>query len=88
MGEEVEAIRRHALHSHQGFPVEMEGAAAAQICWQNGVACVIIRCLSDSADENAGRDYEDFYQVAARNSGRLVLDVIRRLAAMPIPEKE
>jgi adenosylhomocysteine nucleosidase len=66
--------------------VEMEGAAVAQICWQRGVPCVIIRCLSDTADENAGRDYENFYQIAARNSARLVLDVIKQMALAPTPE--
>lgn len=72
----------------QADAVEMEGAAVAQICWQRGVPCVIIRCLSDTADENAGGDYENFYQIAARNSARLVLDAVKLLASESISASE
>ena len=64
----------------QADAVEMEGAAAAQICWQQGVPCLVVRCLSDIADESADQDYEAFYQVAARNSTMLVTDLVEQLA--------
>ncbi|NIM71364.1 MAG: 5'-methylthioadenosine/adenosylhomocysteine nucleosidase, partial [Xanthomonadales bacterium] len=33
--------------------VEMEGGAVAQVCWQHDVPCLIVRSISDKADEAA-----------------------------------
>jgi adenosylhomocysteine nucleosidase len=76
------SVLRARLHDELGADaVEMEGAATAQICWQRRVPCLVVRCLSDLADESAARDYQSLYQVAARNSARLVLGMIRQLAS-------
>jgi adenosylhomocysteine nucleosidase len=58
---------------------EMEGAAVAQVCYQQQVPCLVIRSLSDRADDNARRDMMTFYQTAARNSARLVLALVKAL---------
>jgi adenosylhomocysteine nucleosidase len=71
----------------QADAVEMEGAAVAQICWQQGISCLIVRCLSDTSDENAEQDYREFYKMAARNSARLVTHLVRQLAAEQSLEK-
>jgi len=60
--------------------VEMEGGAVMQVCWQLKVPCIIIRSISDSADNNAKLDYEGFIKVAARNSSQLVIELIKELA--------
>lgn len=60
--------------------VEMEGAAVAQVCFQNMTPFVIIRCLSDRADRNAPEEIQRFYKAAARNSAFLVLGIIELLA--------
>jgi adenosylhomocysteine nucleosidase len=59
--------------------VEMEGAAVAQLCYQRGIGCLVIRSVSDKADEEAIVDKETFYKLAARNSASLVLAIIRDL---------
>ena len=59
--------------------VEMEGAAVAQICHQRGIPFVVIRSISDSADENAGIDIETFYQTSARNANLMVLDLVEKI---------
>jgi adenosylhomocysteine nucleosidase len=56
--------------------VEMEGAAVAQVCWQHATPCLIIRSLSDAADENARKHYDTFIDVAAANSAQLVIALI------------
>lgn len=71
----------------QADAVEMEGAAVAQICWQQGVSCLIVRCLSDTSDENAEQDYREFYKMAARNSAKLVTHLVQQLAAEQSLEK-
>ena len=61
--------------------VEMEGGAVAQICWQFDIPCLVIRSLSDSADENAESDFDVFVNTAAGNSARLVAEIVSRLTS-------
>jgi adenosylhomocysteine nucleosidase len=60
--------------------VEMEGAAVAQLCYQRGIGCLIIRSISDKADESAVTDKQIFYTMAAENSARLVAALVESLA--------
>ncbi len=56
---------------------EMEGAAVAQVCWQQLVPFVIIRSISDNAGNTAYADIKNFYQSAARNSAHLVMEMVK-----------
>ena len=56
--------------------VEMEGGAVAQICYQQGVPFVVIRSISDTADENAAKLYKKFLKVASFNAAHLVSELI------------
>jgi adenosylhomocysteine nucleosidase len=58
---------------------EMEGAAVAQICWQQRVPCLILRSLSDDASAKAEEDVRLFEKTAAQNSAFLVTGIIARL---------
>jgi adenosylhomocysteine nucleosidase len=60
--------------------VEMEGAAVAQICTVNDVPFLIIRSLSDLANEDAEVDFEAFVVYAAENSSLLVKEMLRLLS--------
>ncbi len=59
--------------------VEMEGGAVAQVCWQYDIPCLVIRSLSDAADENAKKNYDTFINIAATNSANLVMALIENL---------
>ena len=59
--------------------VEMEGAAIAQVCRQFDVPVIIIRSISDSADEEAQTTLEGFYKTAAGNSARFVMEMLTLL---------
>ena len=52
--------------------VEMEAAAIAQTCAQFGIPFVVIRALSDSADEQADVSFEQFLETAAGHSAEMV----------------
>ncbi|MCR5762881.1 MAG: 5'-methylthioadenosine/adenosylhomocysteine nucleosidase [Treponema sp.] len=52
--------------------VEMEGAAIAHACYINKVPFVIIRCMSDMADDNGENTYNFNEEEAARLSASLV----------------
>jgi adenosylhomocysteine nucleosidase len=56
--------------------VEMEGAAVAQLCFQRGIGYLVIRSISDNADEGAVLDKQTFYLLAAKNSSSLVIEML------------
>lgn len=51
---------------------EMEGAAIAHAAYLNHISCVIIRAISDKADNSATMDYPEFEAAAIRRSVRLI----------------
>ena len=59
--------------------VEMEGAAIAQTCFLNGIPFVVIRSISDKADEDATISFEQFVEQAAQNSSNLVERMIHSI---------
>ena len=58
---------------------EMEGAAIAHAAYLNGVSCVIIRAISDKADNSATMDYPVFEKQAIAHSVRLVRNLLPRI---------
>lgn len=62
--------------------VEMEGAAVAQVCFELGVPCLVLRVISDLADESAGVDFAQFVEsVASRFTSGAVRRLVRVLGA-------
>jgi adenosylhomocysteine nucleosidase len=51
----------------QGLCVEMEGAAAAQVCAFNDVPFFLIRCISDRANEKVEADFQKNAAYACEN---------------------
>jgi adenosylhomocysteine nucleosidase len=74
-----EAKRLWIEHTFHADCVEMEGAAVAQICGMYKVPFVIIRSLSDLANEEAEIDFQSFVIYAAKNSSMLVKEMLRLL---------
>ena len=62
-----------------GSCAEMEGAAIAHVCHLNKVPFVVIRNISDSADESSTMDYQEFEKMAAHNSGAIVIEMMKNL---------
>jgi adenosylhomocysteine nucleosidase len=63
----------------------MEGAAVAQVCYQLGIPCIVIRSISDNANEKAAEDMEKFYKIAAMNSASMVVGIVENLSPSPEP---
>ena len=61
---------------YDAYACEMEGAAVAVVCKRFETPFVVIRALSDKADGNAHESYENFGDIAASNSGNIVLNML------------
>ncbi len=59
-----------------GSCAEMEGAAVAQTAFRNHIPFLIIRAISDKADDSAAMDYSEFESQAAIHSANLVRALI------------
>ena len=57
---------------------EMEGAAIAQVAFVNKTPFLVIRAVSDSADEESSVDYMEFLAEAAKKSARLTVSFCKR----------
>ena len=58
---------------------EMEGAAIAHAAWRNGVPFVIIRAISDKADDSAEMDFPTFEAIAAKCCAELTQKLAKSL---------
>jgi len=70
-------VKEHLIKDFQGDCAEMEGAAIAHGAYLNQIPFVIIRAISDKADDSAEMDYPTFEKAAARHSARLVEDMVQ-----------
>ena len=73
--EYVEQLRA----DYNAYACEMEGAAAAVVCIKYETPFIVIRALSDKADGNAHESYENFGDIAANNSSRIVLKMLESI---------
>ena len=63
----------------QALCTEMEGAAIAHTAYRNGVPFVILRAISDKADDSAEMDYPTFEAIAARRCAEVTAALARKL---------
>lgn len=62
-----------------GYCTEMEGAAIAQTAYLNKIPFLIIRAISDKADDSAIVSYEEFEAKAIEHSVKLVTALVEKL---------
>ncbi len=62
-----------------GYCTEMEGAAIAQAAYLNSIPFLIIRAISDKADDSAHMDYPAFEAMAIENSVLLVKEILKEM---------
>lgn len=63
----------------QGYCTEMEGAAIAQCAYLNQIPFLIVRAISDKADDSAVMDYPEFERQAVKHSVNLIDAICQKL---------
>ena len=66
------------IDNFKGYCTEMEGAAIAQAAYLNNIPFIIIRAISDKADDSATMDYPTFEAMAIKNSVSLIKEIISK----------
>lgn len=73
-------VKNRIISQFGGMCTEMEGAAIAQAAYLNHIPFVIIRAISDKADDSATVDYPTFERQAIAHSVALVENFVGRLS--------
>lgn len=68
-----QSLKNKIISNTQAFCTEMEGAAIAQTAYRNAVPFVIIRAISDKADDSAEMDYPTFEKQAAHRCAAVTM---------------
>ncbi len=59
--------------------LEMEGASVAVVCDALNVPFFILRAISDTADMDAGFDFDEFLKSSAKNSADYLIKILKEL---------
>ena len=74
-------LKNQIISRTQGLCTEMEGAAIAHAAYRNGIPFVILRAISDKADDSAQMDYPTFERIAAHRCAEVTRSLARQLKA-------
>lgn len=80
LGVDSPDLKKRLWEEFKGLCVEMEGAAIGQVAMINRVPYVIIRSISDKADENQLSDYQANLERSIKKGVEIVKDMIKNLS--------
>lgn len=72
-------VKEHLIANFQGDCAEMEGASIAHASYLNHIPFVVIRAISDKADDSADMDYPTFERKAAHDCANLTKEFVQKL---------
>lgn len=79
-GDQFVADSKHIAQIKEIYPdalcCEMEGAAVGQVAASYDVPFLVIRAMSDTADEHADQSFDEFIVTAGKKSAQLLLDLM------------
>ena len=71
--------KERIIANTQALCTEMEGAAIAHVAFRNKVPFVILRAISDKADDSAEMDYPTFEAIAAHRCAEVAKNMAKQL---------
>lgn len=71
--------KKWIVDNFEGYCTEMEGAAIAQAAYLNNIPFLIIRAISDKADDSATEDYPTFEAKAAQHCVKLLCEMVKEI---------
>lgn len=72
-------VKEKIIANTQALCTEMEGAAIAQTAYRNSLPFVILRAISDKADDTADMDYPTFERIAAHRCAAVTCALAKAL---------
>lgn len=63
----------------EALACEMEGAAIAQAAAQFNIPFLVVRAISDTADQEATQTFDEFIEVAGEKSAQMVIEFVKHL---------
>ena len=76
---EESSVVARLRNDYDALCTEMEGAAVAHVCLLNKVPFVVIRAMSDNADESADMSFNEMAAIAAKNASFVSTYIISNL---------
>ena len=73
------AVKERIIEITGAQCTEMEGAAIAHAAYRNGIPFVILRAISDKADDSAEMDYPTFEAIAANRCAAVTRNLANQL---------
>ena len=74
-----EAVKRIKQFFPDALSAEMEGAAVGQVAYDHDVPYVVVRAMSDTADDDAGVSFDEFIIQAGHRSAKMLLELFDEL---------
>lgn len=68
--------RDDIIKNFDAIAAEMEGASIGHVCYMNSVPFGVLRAISDGANSDSAMDYPTFVQAAAKNSIKIICELL------------
>ncbi|MGM7685061.1 5'-methylthioadenosine/adenosylhomocysteine nucleosidase [Cytobacillus sp. Hm23] len=75
-------IKETIIDTYSPACVEMEGSSIGHVAFLNDIPFLIIRCISDNADEQASLSYDSFEKIAGEKSSTIVMNMIKNISSV------
>ena len=80
-------VKERIIEITKALCTEMEGAAIAQTAYRNQLPFVILRAISDKADDSTTMDYPSFERLAAHRCAAVTQALAKQLWESEQPEE-
>ncbi len=76
-----EDTKEFVAKTFEADALEMEGCSVAVVCDALEVPFLVLRAISDTADMDAGFNFDEFLETSARTSADFMMEIVKRLKA-------